>query len=478
MPTDPTQGGSLYEQYLREQRQRHSKFTSEQLVGRANRAVTNAEEEEQVRSPDEELAAQMGGIASFGRNIPGVEATQAAVRGAIQAPTFGDLAPSKFGRHYREALTDIHDAEAAAPRAVRVGNSLVGSTIGALATPGSAVRSGALYGGAEGLLKSDPDAGLGNRAASGAVGAGIGAAAGKLLPAAFEFGRNALGVARAKLPGRAALDRLADIRAKSGTSYGVAEIEGTATPTSPPLAQVLQHPKLKKVVDAIRGTEEFANASDADVARETIRHMSALERRAEKSIASADDYLAGTELGKREWQALKQKIVSAAEQPTSFLAGGGQQVPASMPSLRPAMEQRAAMEGERRASLKAAAVARRGLNPRVVSEKQLETKSPEADLEWLQSLRGRPGEAQAAQDMLLSRTKETMGLDFDPKGSFFSQMVSGFGLGPSAARVARMGPYIRAVGGTPNTDLLRGSLVGTATQAASPMVDYFSRFHQ
>jgi hypothetical protein len=104
----------------------------------------------------------LGVIASTVRDIPGVEAAQAGVRSLIR------------GQSYRDALSDIHGAEDAAPKLATVPARIAGGTLAALALPGGAARQGATFGALSGALQSDPNAGVKERVGSSLVDAALG----------------------------------------------------------------------------------------------------------------------------------------------------------------------------------------------------------------------------------------------------------------------------------------------------------------
>ena len=164
---------SVLEQYLAEahsaptpaQRQLHARDVA--------RRMTSANEADQAQLPT--YGTQVaGGIASLARDIPGAEAVQAGARSLVR------------GQPYQTALQDIRGAEDDSP--VSGANRLIGGTIGALATPGSPMLSGARFGIASGLLGADPatvETRLHDAAAKGV----LGAAAGKIGEVVGTAGR-------------------------------------------------------------------------------------------------------------------------------------------------------------------------------------------------------------------------------------------------------------------------------------------------
>lgn len=110
----------------------------------------------------------LGTIASTVRDIPGVEAAQAGIRSVVR------------GQSYRDALSDIHGAEDAAPKVATIPARIAGGTLAALTLPGGAIRQGASYGALSGALQSNPDAGVTERAGSALVDAALGGTVGAI----------------------------------------------------------------------------------------------------------------------------------------------------------------------------------------------------------------------------------------------------------------------------------------------------------
>jgi hypothetical protein len=108
-------------------------------------------------------------------------------------------------------------------------------------------------------------------------------------------------------------------------------------------------------------------------------------------------------------------------------------MPAAIPSLRPAIEQHAAMMGERDAFRAAADATKRIGKGTAVAGKKLDQLSPEAFIKSVKKMT--PREAKAALDGMLGRMNEQMVLSGNP--------FTAFGLGKSAIQANRMTPYLR-----------------------------------
>jgi hypothetical protein len=146
----------------------HSALSPRELMGNANKAVTEAEVDEASQPTYAQQA--LGGVAAMARDIPGAETAQAGLRSLVRR------------QPYSEALSDIRGAEDTAPTAVRVGNRLVGTTVATLALPKglSAMGRGALYGALRGGLEADPES-VGTRAVHAAEEGAAGGVLGRLF---------------------------------------------------------------------------------------------------------------------------------------------------------------------------------------------------------------------------------------------------------------------------------------------------------
>ena len=381
-------------------------------------------------TPDDPSYAQraLGGIAALGHDIPGVEAAQAGARALVR------------GQSYRDALSDIQQAEQSAPKAVRVGNNLIGGGIAAMATPGGPVLQSARYGILHGLLNSNPDENLAQRTNAAALEGGVGAVAGKV-------GDQLTTVARAlasKTPGAQFAARRAAMAAADALNYGKAAEEGTAAAASPmpeSVQQAFNEPDIAPYVAEVRNSRTFANADDPTVLREAYKLMSEHQGTLNNRLVNANDFKAGTSLGKSDVGLAKQQMLSAADE--------------VMPSFRQAVEQHAQAMGAQGAMQTGVDAATRMGRGTLAGAKKLGSKSPEALRAALQKMT--PEEAQAALAGALGRTRELMGVTPNP--------LTGFGLGQSLMRAGRVGPFMQAAeqqaGGAPIPAILARALVAS-----------------
>lgn len=277
----------------------------------------------------------LGGIAAIAADIPGAEAAQAYARSKVQ------------GESYSDALSEIHQAEDAAPKWVRRYNKLAGGLVTAAALPelaekaagsglvqslpqasriasiirGAAstpLRQGASYGAASGLLQADPRVSKTRRLVDAGIGATVGAATGRL-------GENATTAVRSLLAtplDRQALARQAEIAATDATNYGKVEAEGRAAGgTSPEIQRLLNNPSptlAPYVREVTQNSESTANASDAQKLVEAYKLLSERQGALQKRIVQAapTDFKAGSALERRDIGAVKGALQSAAAMPT------------------------------------------------------------------------------------------------------------------------------------------------------------------
>lgn len=129
----------------------------------------------------------LGAIASLGRDIPGVEALQAAARSGTSGPMrSGPMgvvdvisnAVANGRQGYQTALKEIRQAEDTAPMAATLPARVIGGGLASAVLPGGAALKGAQYGALSGALSSDPNSDVQSRAIGATAGAGIGALAG------------------------------------------------------------------------------------------------------------------------------------------------------------------------------------------------------------------------------------------------------------------------------------------------------------
>lgn len=501
--------GSLYDQYVASKGttpqttadRLHAEFKAGTLGGRMARENANDADQADAETPDYGTQV-LGGIASLGRDIPGVEALQSGARAIAKREP------------YSVARDEIRGAEADAPSMVRNYNRIAGSVVGGAAIPSqmggktlTPAMQAALFGGASGVLQSDPNAGLADRAKSGAIGAGVGAVAGK----AGEAMTNVVRALASKSLGAQALARKATMATTDAQNYGAAAAEGTANGgTSPAIQQALAAPDIAPFVDVVRQSRSLQGADDATVLREAYKLMSERQGSLQNRIINANDFKAGTSLESKDIGAAKQQLLAAAEAPTptgqpmfqtaqspnptvrdalqamrdrsaaaatrtegtvqqqmarqALERHAAEQVvsppltgapteqvdPAVMPSLRTAIEQHADLAGQRDAMRQGADATKRLLAGTQVAGKKLETNSPEAFMAAIRQMA--PDDARAALQGVMGRTQQSIGLNANP--------FKGFGLGSSLSNGSQVAPYVRALdqqsGGAPSlVDLLR-----------------------
>lgn len=173
---------------------RRSKFTSEQLVARADRQVQNAREAEGVDDSTGAVRA-LGTVASLARDIPGAEAAQAGARAGVRTG-LSRLGLPVMPEGYREALANIRGAGAAAPAYTRIPARLAGGVTAGIAIPGGPALQGARYGMLAALGNAEP-ASAEDRLQGAAAGMAVGALAGTAVPRVVPAIRGIAGNARA-----------------------------------------------------------------------------------------------------------------------------------------------------------------------------------------------------------------------------------------------------------------------------------------
>jgi len=350
-------------------------------------------------SPEDATVGQQiaGGLASFGRSIPGVETLQAGARSF--APML--VGPQYKPQPYGEALSDVRQAEESAHPFVRNLNSVTGGTIAAAAMPGTnLVRQGAAYGAAEGALGADPVS-AGQRAFDTGKGAVIGALSGKVLgSASSKIAR----VMKAKSLGTTALQRTGAMESADAAAYAKAASEGIGA-TDPAVTAALSHPTVKPFAAEIRNSPIYQGADDATVLREAYKLMTEKQQTLARQIINSKDYKAGSTLEKEEIRQGKKQLLKAADR--------------IMPSLRPAVYQHATAKNEYGAFATAANATRRALTGTSVAAENFLKNTPEAFLDKVPTMK--PGQARAALEGVLGRLKEA-------KSPYTLNPARGFGI--------------------------------------------------
>lgn len=156
---------------------RRSSFTPAQLIGRANRSVTDAEQEEEGPSYGERFG---GNVANLVRDVPGGEAFTAGVHSVLSR------------QPYAQSFKDVRSAEDATPGLVRWPSRIAGGAASVAALPGGAVLKGARYGILDALGQADPEADVKERLHD-AMWEGAGGAVLGALPAIGRVAKNSAG---------------------------------------------------------------------------------------------------------------------------------------------------------------------------------------------------------------------------------------------------------------------------------------------
>lgn len=423
-----------YEAYLRETGQ-WKDSASPQLTPRmrqlraAERLRLNANDKDmadaETRTPGTMFA---GGVAALGRHIPGMEAVQAGARSAASHILPG---PSQ---DYRTALNDIRGAEADNPMSGVIG--LLGGGVASAAMPGSPAVSGAVYGGAQGLLAADPQS-MGDRLTHTAVGAGIGGLLGKLIPSALTYGAS-------KFKPTIDVQQLARDKVTSGVDaalYGAASKEGAGAAITPDVAKAFQNPLTKEYVGMVRNAPQFAGADEATVLREAYKLMS-------RDQGGHADFMARN--GFDAARQLKADAIGSAKK--ELLAASGSMMP-SHPIAVTAHAQ-AMRTGE--AGQNASDVTQRILTGAHIRGDNLPLKSPAQFADDIKSMS--KDEALAALDMMLGRMKEYRAGSINP--------LKAFGLVGNLAKGNKLAPYVallqKQAGKTPGvtTKAITGAVTG------------------
>lgn len=384
---------------------------------------------EDMEDPEPSYAQKaLGGLASLGKNIPGVEAAQAGARSFFQAKPSGasrfGFVPTKSDESYTDALSNIRQGESSSG-AVGKMNSVIGGTVAAAATPGkTAFQQGALFGGAGGLLGADPQS-AGDRVWNTAKGAAIGGTTGKVLG---ELAPNVARVIAAKTLGKNVLQRSTAMDAADAVNFSKAKGEGdlaAASPTPPAVSSALADTDVRPYVNVVRASGLFQNADDPTVLREAYKLMGEKERMLGSRIVGSDDYKAGSELERNEIIQGKRQLAQAAEP--------------IMPSFGPANLAHAQAEGGLDAVKAGADATGRILSGASIPGKKIAANSREQFIASI--LEKNKTEAEATRQGVLGQIQARTGRT----GITTPNPIKGFGLPSSAWQVNKMAPELNAL---------------------------------
>lgn len=236
---------------------RQMEYREGRMAKRMARENANDVDQLEAESGPSYAQSALGGIASLGQDIPGVEALQAGARSVFR------------GQPYREALGDINAAQDAPkleiPYFPDIGpgsvNRLAGGGIAAASLPiKSPALAGAAYGAALGVSGANPDEGLLERGAQGVLGGAVGGAAGKASDLLATGARALFAPNAAKnLAGRQA--------ARAGNAerlYGDALAQGQGKRATPELLEFLDEPDIAPIVARLSGMREFQGVGPDD----------------------------------------------------------------------------------------------------------------------------------------------------------------------------------------------------------------------
>lgn len=347
------------------------------------------------------------------QGIPGMEAFQSAA-GALGSQ-FTDNPMS-----FRESRDVLRETTSQIPPEVRAVAKLAGgAAVLPLMAGFSPLKAGATLGAADQALSAE-DMSLTERGTRAVAGGAVGGLLGKAAEVVGVAGR----AGAAQPLGKNAMARKEALAAADNAAYGLAAREAAAAGgTNRTVSAVLKHPKIAPFTAAVRGTEQFKGASDAEVLMEVYRQMGTRQRQLGRVALSADDYRAGTALEKGDIEQVKQLALNAMDTLT--------------PAFRKAVQQHARMAAEVEAFERGADVTTRIVNKNAGAAAKLDRRSPESFAKRIAKMS--PEERQSAIEGMLARLRERIGIQ--------PNAVSMGGLLTTAIRPARVAPYLRQLGG-------------------------------
>jgi hypothetical protein len=311
---------------------------------------------------------------NVGQGIPGVKALESYELSKLQ------------GIPYSQAVPRVSAMTQDLPTSHKIIGQMIGGAPLAALVPGSPAVAGALIGGAHEALAAEPQS-MTERGVRTALGAGVGAATGKLADMAVTKVRSALTPSLgAQQEARTAIMSDAD-RVLYGSAKQQADALAANGPTSSKLVEALNDPDIKPYADMVRGARQFRGLPDEQVALETFKQMGAeqggLLQRLEMHGYDAKLALKAQDLGLAKDQ-LRNAISEV------------------VPSFEPAVSGHATQAGELDAMQQGADALRRA--GKSVAGSRLATQSPESFASDVAQMK--PPEQEAAAQGVLGRLKE------------------------------------------------------------------------
>ncbi len=390
-------------------------------TGALSRSRPNATGDFEAAGP-----AAAANVLSAAQVLPGMEAFEAGA-GALG---------SKLTSHpmsYRESLDALRSQTDAIPGPIKAaGRMLAGGPLTAL--PVSPMASGAILGGASQALDADPDRGLASRAIGTLVGTGIGAGIGAGADALVTKAR----ATAAPASSRVIRDIKTERDAAAGPMFHSALTQGQGiTALDPDVAMFISQPKVKDIIDGLKGLKEFQSVSDdspemLDAVYKVLSDQSAAAKRGLEAVTPNKPNLG--RFTARDIRATKDEALDAMD--------------SAMPDYRTAVKTYADYSGRIGAVRKGQDAVRGTLSKAVTTGKNLDRTTPVAFEDLVEKMT--PEEREAATQGILGATKQATRAGSPLKA------ISALVKTPSLLRAANT-PQQRAIDALIRAGLITGS---------------------
>lgn len=395
-----------YEEYLRENglmpaQVTHRALTPEQLQ-RLAKAQGEKNAADKVGLGDYFSSTVLEPLATVAAGVPGAKLLASKLGSKLSGDTMENTQ-----REINARTSDVPYASKAA--------QMVGTMALTPVLPASAVRAGALLGGADQALNNDPDASIIGRVLRGVAGATVGGLTGKALDGAMT-------AVRARMTPTLGSQALAQKEATNQADemmYGAAKLQGMNKPATAEVQQAFNAPDISPYVQAVRNTRQFANADDATVLREAYKLMSEHQQRLGNAIADAADFKAGSTLQRNEAGLAKEQLRDAGE--------------TMMPAFPEAVAGHAENAGVQNAIGQGADAAQVAMGYAQPAGDRLHLDTPEAFSKAFKSMTRE--EQLAALRGALGRVRDNLKITANP--------FSVYGFGSSALRAGRAAPVVQ-----------------------------------
>lgn len=425
----------------------HSEFAS----GALNKRMQGANARDVASASEGDAATNAGagsGLATHllnaAQGIPGMHALEAGA-GALGS----QLTSHPMG--YKESYNTLSDATGKIGGKTAALERVGGSLLAAPLLPANPVAAGAILGGADQALSADPGQSVGGRAARTVLGAGAGAALGRVA----DVGTTGI---RALFSQRSEANILARQLAQSESAtrlYSKAMQQGQGNLGTAALQRFMAQPDIAEIVGELQQTRPFQG-----VHPESPEMFDAVYKTLSDRMQTVKKGLESVRPNKPNIGRFAAKDIRMAQEDALDAASGGASLPGPMPAYRTAVNDFATRERGIEGVQRGQDALRTSIGRSITPGRNLDRTTPDAFERWTQGVSA--PERQAAQEGVLGATKEDL---FKNPVRNLTGLVPGFG-----GRAAGHAPSLLRSINTPRQQSFNAALraLFAGTNALSP----------